>query len=277
MVSNWRGRYFMENTDGLVIMRNSESDDEEEQNNSNNIALIDIDTFQRIICFKFYDDKYTNIDCIIRCSYKYYFDFDGILLIYHYSHRSGHLVVDKFKVIKEARTCIVYSTGNIYKRKDIDYADHDDIDSPDYGDKPVIDEMKTFINHKYLDKNIKLSLEKVMLLISILVNIQICFKQNDSYVNMANWDNTTNIIKHFGKEIAEKHGFDIKVHHYKNKNEINFKPLYVFMQNELKISLENIEDLKNVTEGTMFFDWTVTLPGPSSNYVTIWRNMDTDF
>ena len=53
------------------------------------IPIIDITSFTKITDFWF--DLLNIHNDIIQISYKYYFDYNGILLIYHYSNESGYV------------------------------------------------------------------------------------------------------------------------------------------------------------------------------------------
>ena len=169
------------------------------------------------------------IDEIIKISYNYYFNYNGILLIYqHYyddfEYEDGTL-----------NTIIVHSNGNVYTSTNIPFlyeiehsfsTDHESDHESDHASDENqlnesidsltlnnmnnindiwIEDIKQFLNKDNLNQDIMLSSKNVLKLISILVNIQIWLKS----------------LENGGNDIALKHGYNIKV--YVDKNEKNIK------------------------------------------------------
>ena len=77
--------------------------------NIENIPIIDMDQFIKIIYFWFNSLNIHND--IIQILYKYYFDYHGILLIYHYSNE----IKKYYSSQKDGLLLIIHSNNNVYK------------------------------------------------------------------------------------------------------------------------------------------------------------------
>ena len=95
--------------------------------------------------------------------------------------------------------------------------------------------MSRYVDDKYLDKSLRLSIEKCVQLSIILMELQIGIYQSHA--------NNEYVIRHCGRQISAMNGF--RRRHYRNRNLPNTKSLIDFMDHEMRPT-SNITSLKTI-------------------------------
>ena len=231
----------------------SEESSDEEEEDIDQIIFMDQAKFFCIL-LSWFDKCNMDITDIMNVCYKYYYHhLHDILLVYTYYSEEDYEESGYGEPKSESILWIVHSNGNIYKMIE-----------PKWGGmsrgNAIQKELSSLFVHKdniYEEKKKPLSSQDIMKLITILVNLQIEIYQYDSESGGECYVGETNqSIYHWGRDIAEKHGLEIKV--YKDRRQINNYPLNKFMRSigidHSIVSVNDVEDTEETWFGGYEFD-----------------------
>eukprot|EP01084_Bolivina_argentea_P244846 410091_1 len=152
--------------------------------------------------------KNMDLDNFINLMFDYYFKFDGILAICQKRtsiSRWGYQNDDTSIVI-------IHSNGNLYREK---FSSDNLLVLNDDGNNEKI--INQFVNAKCIDKNEKLSTKQIAALQSIIVKLQLNYRDTHCISGSDDYYQADHIIQINGVYIAKLHGIAIKQYQAEQK------------------------------------------------------------